>query len=261
LKSSAPSHRTLALCLGNSSLLGGVFSDGRLIRRFRLPVAGAAGAGALVRRLAPKARGRIDAAVLCSVVPALTPGIERGVRSICGVTPLRLTAGALHGLRLGYRNPKKLGTDRLAAALGARAEFPGENVLVVDCGTATTITALSRAGVVLGGAILPGIGLWPGMLAARTAQLPLLAPRRPRTALGRSTEEGLRSGIFHGHAGAIRELVGRIRAEAFGRAPAVVVGTGGQAAQFARENLFTALKPDLVLRGLWAYFKLCDDRP
>jgi type III pantothenate kinase len=261
LKSSRPSPRTLALDLGNSTLFGGVFSGGRLVGRFRLPVAGAAKAGGFDRLLAAQVRGRIDAAVLCSVVPALTLRIERGVRSAWGVTPLRFTAGGPHGLRIGYRNPKKIGTDRLAAALGARAGFPRENVVVVDCGTATTITALSRAGVVLGGAILPGISLWPEMLAARTAQLPLIAPHRPRSALGRSTEEGLHSGIFHGHAGAIRELVGRIRAEAFGRASAVVVGTGGRAAEFARENLFTELKPDLVLQGLWAYFRLCDDRP
>jgi type III pantothenate kinase len=170
-----------------------------------------------------------------------------------------LTAGGSHGLRIGYRDPKQLGTDRLAAALGARAEFPRKNVIVVDCGTATTITALGRGGVILGGAILPGIGLWPDILAARTAQLPRIAPHRPRSALGRSTEEGLRSGIFHGHAGAIREVVARVRAEAFGRASAKVVGTGGHAALFARENLFGALKPDLVLQGLWAYFKGSDD--
>jgi type III pantothenate kinase len=169
------------------------------------------------------------------------------------VGPRVLSSASSLGLKVGYRRPGRLGADRIAGALGARAAFPGRNVIVVDCGTATTLTALSGDGVLLGGAILPGIGLWPEMLAARTAQLPRVAPRRPASALGRSTEEGLRSGFFHGHAGAIRELVRQIRKEAFGRANAVVIGTGGHAPRFAREGLFTTLAPALVLHGLFAY--------
>jgi type III pantothenate kinase len=255
-----PPTRTLALAVGNSTVLGGVFSGDRLVRRFRLPAAAAAAPGALERWLAARSLGRIDSAVLCSVVPALTPAVKRGVRLACGVAPRALAADGPHGLGIGYRNPGRLGADRVAAALGARAAFPGKNVIVVDCGTATTVTALGRAGAILGGAILPGVGLWPGMLASATAQLPGVSPGRPRSALGRSTRAGLRSGIFHGHAGAIRELVGRIRAAAFGRASAVVAGTGGHAALFAREGLFDEIKPDLVLRGLLLFSGSVDDR-
>ena len=72
MKPDAP-IRTLALAVGNSTVLGGVFSGDRLVRRFRLPAAAAAAPAALDRWLAARARGRIDSAVLCSVVPALTP--------------------------------------------------------------------------------------------------------------------------------------------------------------------------------------------
>jgi type III pantothenate kinase len=240
--------RTLVLCLGNTSLLGGVFTGARLTRNGRLPAGDRAALQADIR-----AAGRIDRAVFCSVVPALTKSIARLIRAETGVSPHLLTVDAPHGLEIGYREPRQFGTDRLAAALGARALFPDENAIVVDCGTATTLTALDRRGTVLGGAILPGLALWPDMLAARTAQLPRVAVLRPRAALGRSTRAAMASGVFHGHAGAIRELTARIGAEAFGRRRFMVIGTGGAAPALRREKLFTRLSPWLILYGLRAF--------
>ncbi|HVU23064.1 MAG TPA: type III pantothenate kinase [Opitutus sp.] len=235
--------RTLAISIGNTSLFAGVFSGPRLVRAFRLE------AKELIS-LPGRARGAIDAAVVCSVVPALTPDVLRLIRRAWGIEATQLTAASAHGLKIGYRDPRELGADRVAAALGAREKFPHANVIVVDCGTATTVTALRRDGTICGGAILPGMGLWAEMLAGRTAQLPRVSLARPRGALGRSTREGIAAGVFFGHVGAVRELVGRVRREAFGRAKAVAVGTGGSAALFRREGVFDGLEPNLVLLGL-----------
>ena len=237
------STRELVLSVGNTSLFGGVFSGAELVTSFRL-------APADLIKLPRQIRGRIDRATLCSVVPAFTPDVLRLIRRTWSIEADVLAADSAHGLKIGYRQPAELGADRIAAALGARAKFSGKNVIVVDCGTATTVTALRRDGTLPGGAILPGVSLWSEMLAARTAQLPRVAPRRPRAALGRSPGEGIASGIFFGHAGAIREVVARVRAEAFGRSPPIVVGTGGHAALFVREKLFSALEPNLILHGL-----------
>lgn len=242
--------RILTVDLGNTTLFAGVFADERLVTSFRIPAADAGDPAGFARHVAPRLRGRIDRAALCSVVPARTAGLARAVARACGIAPRVLSARA-SGLAIAYRPPARLGTDRIACALGARARFPGRDVIVVDCGTATTLTALTRDGVLPGGAILPGLGLWPAMLASRTAQLPLVALRPPAAALGRSTRAGLRSGIVLGHAGAVRELARRIAREAFGpRARPVIVGTGGHAARLARENLFTLVMPDLILTGL-----------
>ena len=238
--------RTLAISIGNTSLFAGVFAGSRLTRAFRL-------APAELVRLPEQVRGVIDAAVVCSVVPALTPDVLRLIRRRWRIEAQVLTAASAHGLRIAYRDPRELGSDRVAAALGAREKLRGKNAVVVDCGTATTVTALRRDGVICGGAILPGVGLWAETLAGRTAQLPRVAPARPRRALGRSTHEGIEAGIFFGHLGAMREIVGRVRSEAFGRAKAVVIGTGGQAARFRREGIFDVLEPHLVLAGLRAF--------
>ena len=245
--------RTLVLNLGNTSLFAGVFSDDRLTARFRVPIRQAATAQSFARLIARRVRGRIDCTALCSVVPALTTPVARYLERTFGVAPLVLTADAPHGLKLGYRRPREFGTDRLAAALGARSMFPKTNVIVVDCGTATTVTALRRDGVLPGGAIFPGLSLWADLLAIRTAQLPQIALPQSVAAIGRSPREAMASGLYHGHAGAIRELIQQVHAEAFGRQKAVVIGTGGHAPRFAREKLFTVLAPDLILTGLHAF--------
>jgi len=239
-----PALRTLVIDTGNTTVFGGVFTGNRLTRRFRIQTQGAASAGCW------KQLGRMDRAALCSVVPAATASVSRSVARHCGVRPQVLTSASPHGLGIAYREPGRLGTDRLACALGAHTLFPRQHVIVVDCGTATTITALDRHGMILGGAILPGIGLWPAMLAARTAQLPAVSIRPPRRAIGRTPEEALRSGTHHGHIGAIREIIARVRAEAFGRAIVVVIGTGGHARRFAHSGLFATVQPDLILTGL-----------
>jgi type III pantothenate kinase len=266
--------KTLVLDLGNSTLFAGLFDGGRLLRSTRIdagrerrpPPANATGKKAapddpvlpefrsgMAAALRRFARVRIDAAVLCSVVPARTALVARAVRRAFGVAPQMLTATADHGLKIAYRQPGRLGADRVAAALGAQRLYPRKNIIVVDCGTATTLTLLRRDGTLLGGSILPGLALWPAMLAQRTAGLPLIPLQTPRRAVARDTEGALRSGIVLGHAGAVRELVARSRAEAFGRAPAVVIGTGGMAPRLKGQRLFTSTEPALILHGLQSF--------
>ena len=102
----------------------------------------------------------------------------------------------------------------------------------------------------LGGAILPGVGISVETLAGRTAKLPTVEIHRPATALGRSTIESIQAGVYHGHVGAIRQLLGELTREVFGGLRPYVVGTGGFARLFEPENLFDEIVPELVLLGL-----------
>ena len=245
--------RTLVVSVGNTSIRGGLFTGARLVRRFRFhhdPLASAARFSTALARVLPR---NVDRAALCSVVPARTQVAARCIRKYSGVPSRVLRAASRHGLAIRYRKPSTFGTDRLACAIGARKRFPGRNVIVVDCGTATTVTAIDRRGRVLGGAILPGPALWAEAVARGTARLPRIQPVRAWKSLGRSPREALMAGIFHGHAGAVRELVRLVQSEAFGRSAAVVVGTGGGAPSLSREKLFTVLAPDLILNGLFVF--------
>lgn len=235
---------TLTVAVGNTSVFVGVFAGEKLRKSFRLEPAE-------LIRLPLRVGAKVDRAAVCSVVPALTPDVLRLIRRTWEIEARVLSADAAHGLKIGYQRPREMGADRVAAALGARTIWPGRDAIVVDFGTATTVTAVSRDGTVVGGAILPGAALWPEVLADRTALLPSVAVRRPRSAVGRSPAEAIASGCFFGQVGAIREVVSRVKREAFGgRAAVRVVATGGNARLFANEGLFDAVERELVLIGL-----------
>ncbi|WP_288379223.1 type III pantothenate kinase [uncultured Massilia sp.] len=108
------------------------------------------------------------------------------------------------GLQNGYLNPGQLGCDRFAAAIGARALAPGEDVIVATCGTATTVDAVTKDGRFIGGMILPGLVLMATSLARNTAQLPQVQPgAAPPPVFGDNTDDAIVSGILSAQAGAI----------------------------------------------------------
>jgi type III pantothenate kinase len=151
------------------------------------------------------------------------------------------------GLRNGYRNPGQLGCDRFAAAIGARALAPGQDLVVATCGTATTVDAVSREGVFIGGMILPGLGLMASSLARNTAQLPQVAPgAAPPPVFGDNTDDAIVSGILSAQAGAIE------RACAAHGATACIV-SGGAAPYLAPAlKLGHRVVDNIVLVGLHA---------
>src|SRR4051812_23135830 len=245
----------LCLDIGNSQMHAGVF-DGGLRFQFRKtthPLGSSDEFGvfftAVLREngVDPRAVKRV---AICSVVPpALYP-----IRSAClkyfHCEPFILQAGVKTGLKVRYRNPHEVGADRIAGAIGAILRRPAANVIVVDCGTATTLEVVTSDAEYLGGAILPGVGISVETLAGRTAKLPTVELTRPTVALGRSTIESIQSGVYHGHAGAIRHLVTELAREAFAGTRPYVVGTGGYARLLEPEKLFDEIVPELVLLGL-----------
>lgn len=108
------------------------------------------------------------------------------------------------GVKNGYRNPGQLGCDRFAAAIGAHALAPGRPIIVANCGTATTIDAVTADGVFLGGMILPGLGLMATSLARNTAQLPQIAQGgKLPSGFADNTDDAILSGLLAAQAGAI----------------------------------------------------------
>lgn len=245
----------LCLDIGNTQIHGGVF-DGGLRCQFRKtthPLGSSDEFGvffsAVLREngVDPRAVQRV---AICSVVPqALYP-----VRSAClkyfRCEPFVLQAGVKTGLKIRYRNPHEVGADRIAGAIAATLRRPATNVIVADCGTATTLEVITADAEYLGGAILPGVGISVETLAGRTAKLPTVELTRPAVALGRSTVESIQAGVFHGHVGAIRQLVAELTKEAFAGVRPYVIGTGGFARLLEPEKLFDEIVPELVLLGL-----------
>lgn len=116
------------------------------------------------------------------------------------------------GLRNGYRHPGQLGCDRFAAAIGAHALFPGQELLVATCGTATTIDLVSADGVFEGGMILPGFGTMATSLALNTAQLPRIDGAAPPERLfADNTVEAIVAGCIAAQVGAIEHALAERR--------------------------------------------------
>jgi type III pantothenate kinase len=245
----------LCLDIGNSQLHGGVFDSGLRMqfRKTTHPLGSSDEFGVFftsVLRENGLDPGLVERVAICSVVPPALYPIRSACMKYFRCEPFVLQAGVKTGLKVKYRNPHEVGADRIAGAIGATLRHPGANIIVVDCGTATTLDVVTANGDYLGGAILPGVGISVETLAGRTAKLPTVEITKPATALGRSTVESIQSGVYHGHVGAIRRLVEELTREAFGDEPRTVIGTGGFARLLIAERLFDEVIPELVLLGL-----------
>ena len=118
------------------------------------------------------------------------------------------SSAARAGLANGYRDPQRLGCDRFAAAIGARALAPHQPLVVATCGTATTVDAVTADGRFVGGMILPGLALMAGVLAKNTAHLPQAAPGAALPPLfADNTNDAIVSGCLSAQAGAIERAV------------------------------------------------------
>jgi len=199
-------------------------------------------------------RADLDGAALCSVVPAMTPVLVALAAWLAGADPLVVGPGVRTGLEVRYRPPTALGPDRLVDAVAAVERF-GAPVVVVDLGTATTFNVVDGARRFLGGAIAPGLGTGAAALVAAGARLravDLSGPSSPPH-VGRSTEQAVRAGVLHGHAGLVSGLLRRIDDElsAAGEPRPTVVATGGWSGRIAPlVGRIDHHVPDLVLDGL-----------
>jgi len=222
----------LAIDAGNTNIVLGVYEGPRLRGHWRLTTHRERTAdeyGVLCRQLLALTTLRvedIDAAILSSVVPPLTPVLEQMAERYFGRRPLLVEPGIRTGMPILYENPQEVGADRIVNAVAAYARTQGPT-LVVDFGTATTFDAISARGEYLGGAIAPGLGVSAEALFARAARLPRVEIRRPPHLVGRNTVHSLQSGLYYGYLGLVEGMVRRMRQEMEPKTR--VIATGGLA--------------------------------
>lgn len=254
----------MVLCIdvGNTQIHGGVFSNEELIFQFRKTSRQQLSSDEVGIFLKTVLRendvdpGNVNGISICSVVPDLNHSIRNGCIKYFNIEPFFLKAGAKTGLKIKYRNPLEVGTDRIANAIAATTMFPNQNIIVIDFGTATTFCAITKAKDYLGGVILPGIRISMEVLESKAAQLPSVEIKKPDAVVGRSTIESIQSGLFYGQIGAVREIKDKIIKEVFNDETPVVIGTGGFSNLFEGEKIFDLSLPSLVLKGLFKAFSI-----
>lgn len=248
----------LAIDVGNTNIVLGVFQDLALVQSWRLATLRERTAdelGVLTAQLFEHRRldkMQVHSIVLASVVPPLTGTVIAMAQRYFGLTPLSIEPGTNTGMPILYENPAEVGADRVVNAVAAYEQYGrarGRPLVVVDFGTATTFDAISAKGEYLGGVICPGVQISADALFQRAARLPRIDVRKPSRVIGRTTVGSMESGLFYGYVGMVEGLVRRMRAELGGEA--YCIATGGLADVIAPETtLIDTVDGDLTLQGL-----------
>ena len=150
----------------------------------------------------------IEGAVISSVVPPLTVVLKKAVKIVTGVDSLVLGAGVKTGLPIVIDDPGTIAADLVATAVAAKEYYPLP-CIIIDMGTATTVTVVDSKGRYIGGAILPGVSLSMNALTTGTSLLPKIELTPPNKVIASNTVECMKSGIIYGAAGAIDGVLSR----------------------------------------------------
>jgi len=193
----------------------------------------------------------IDGAVISSVVRPLNSTISRAVEKLVQIKPLLVGPGVKTGLNIKTDIPSQLGADIVANAVAA-ASLASSPMVVLDFGTATTLTAINEHGELSGVLIYPGVRSSLDALSAHAAELPRISLDKPKAVLGKNTIDSMVSGIVYGNASMIDGLLARI-AEEWGTKELTVIATGGLAdiiLPYCRGGHKIQVEPNLTLLGL-----------
>ena len=195
----------------------------------------------------------IEDAIIASVVPSVGKSIGNAISKLCHIVPLMLGPGVKTGLNIKIDNPAQLGADLVAGAVGALETYTMPCV-VIDMGTATTITVLDSNGALLGGSIAAGVRLTLKALTENTAQLTSIPIEAPTSVIGTNTMACMQSGLVYGTAAMLDGLLERINIE-LGEVP-TVVATGGLSREII-EHCKTDIiyNENLLLDGLRAIYE------
>jgi type III pantothenate kinase len=154
----------------------------------------------------------VDASIVSSTVPQLGQEWTAMAQRYLAGEMLVVGPGIRTGMPIRYDNPREIGPDRLVNAVAAYDRLGGPCV-VVDFGTAITYDPVSADGEYLGGIISPGVEISLEALTERAAALPKIDVVAPRSLIGKTTIDAIRSGVVYGTAGQVDAIVRRLRVE------------------------------------------------
>ncbi len=245
----------LAFDVGNTNIVCGVYKGRELIEHWRMStdrLQTVDGYGSIMGTLF-MLNGLhfedVEDVIISTVVPPLTPTLERMSMRYFHVRPIFVGPGIKTGMNILYDNPKELGADRIVNAVAAIEEYGGPSI-IIDLGTATTFCAINEKGNYLGGAVAPGIGISMEALFQRASKLPRIELKRTPGVICRNTVSSMQAGIYYGFVGQIDGITTRMKEEL--NAPdATVIATGGLATLISSgSNTIDIVDPMLTLKGL-----------
>ena len=196
---------------------------------------------------------KIEGGIIASVVPQLLNSFQTAIKKLTGKTCLVVGPGLKTGLNILLENPGQTGADLVVADVAALREHKPP-LIVIDMGTATTMSVLDKNGAHIGGCIIPGVKISMDALTERTALLPGLQLDQPKRAIGRNTVDAMRSGIMMGTACMLDGMIQRMEQEL--GCKTTVIATGGIAKfiiPMCKSNII--YDKDLLIKGLAALYR------
>lgn len=195
----------------------------------------------------------IEGAIISSVVPQITNIAKLAAEKILKKEVMVLGPGIKTGLNILMDHPGQLGADLVADAVAGIQEYPLP-LIIIDMGTATTVSVVDEKKNYIGGMILPGVGVSLDALVSRASQLSGIGIDAPKRVIGKNTIECMKSGVLYSNAGAIDGIIDRMEEELGMKT--TVVATGGLAKKivpFCKRKII--LDEDLMLKGLWVIYE------
>ena len=251
----------LAIDAGNTNVVFAVFDGETLLGKWRMATDARRTADEYavwlfdVMQLSNLDAKRIDAAIISTVVPRVLFDLRMLCKHYFNTHALVIGDPAVKlGIGVNTERPSEVGADRLVNAVAARKTY-GNNLIILDFGTATTFDVVGASGDYEGGIIAPGINLSLEALHMAAAKLPHIAIMRPERVLGKSTVSAMQSGVFYGYLGLIEGIISRLVQEQ--EKAMAVVATGGLGSLFVRAtDVIEHLDGDLTIRGLLDIYRL-----
>ncbi|BAI81021.1 type III pantothenate kinase [Deferribacter desulfuricans SSM1] len=247
----------LAIDIGNTNIVLGVFKDETLIANFRLATDHFKTTdeyASIIMLLMEK--NNIDikgvrGVIISSVVPSLIYTFSKLCRKYINSEPIVVGPGVKTGVKIHIDNPREVGADRIVNAAAAINKY-GAPVIVVDFGTATTFDVVDKNSCYVGGLICPGIKLSIKALHTGTAKLPEVEIEKPDRVVGTNTIRSIQSGIYYGYLsmvdGIIEKIIDELGCDIKNLS---VITTGGLGSIFVRESKYLKVyEPNLTLEGL-----------
>lgn len=249
----------MLLCfdVGNSQVYGGFYEDKKFSHNFRINTKigwSSDQLGIFLRSFCREhnvAYEKVNEIAVSSVVPSFDYHLKNACLKYFKVEPLFIKSGIKTGVSVAkYKAFSEIGADLICSAVGALEQYPDNNLLLVDMGTATTITAVNKKKEFITGLIIPGIKTQVASLAHAAEKLFTVELVQPKTIMAKDTSESIQAGLYYGHLGAMRLLLKKLAKEALQDQEHKIIATGGFARLFTRTKLFDVIDSDLVLKGL-----------
>ncbi len=244
----------LAIDIGNTNLVLGIFKEKNLITNWRIftekdKTPDEYGISILnLFHFSNINPSTISGVAISCVVPPLTIVFSQMSKKYFKIHPLIVAPGIKTGLAILYDNPHEVGADRIVNGVAAYYKYGGP-CIIVDFGTATTFDAISEKGEYLGGAIAPGPYISAEALSKKTAKLPHVEIKKPKNVIGKSTVTSIQSGLYYGYIGLIEKIISQMKKELGSNTK--IISTGGISKEITDHiKMIRYHDPHLTLEGL-----------